>query len=105
MSFVPNKNADEELAAEPKYKDGLAGMTENAAVAARAFAPVRTGAYRDSIQTVVQDNKIYLSAGDFKAFWIEYGTAAHERRAVGTPIFAPLRRGVTAVGLKFAADK
>jgi hypothetical protein len=98
LSFIPNKNADDDLADEPDYQDGLAGETQKAAVAAKAFAPVRTGAYRDSIKVVVQGKKVYLTAQDFKANWIERGT-------IDTPVFAPLRRGVTAVGLKFKADK
>lgn len=96
--FIPNKSFPAELEREPEYTSGLAGETEKAAAAARSFAPVRTGAYRDSIQVVKDGRKVYLSAKDFKANWIEFGS-------INNPPSAPLRRGVRAAGLKYVADK
>jgi hypothetical protein len=105
--FIFNKDAPEELAAEPDYKDGLEGQAEAAADAAKAFAPVgevehvlksgyvsRPGDYKRGIKTRVVGNKVYVIGTDFKSHWIEFGS-------VNNPISAPLRRGVTAVGLKF----
>ena len=91
--FRPNPNLANELEAEPQYRSGLAKATQPAVAAAKNFAPVRTGAYRDSIRVVEDGRKVYLSAFDFKAWWIEVGSANN------TPS-APLRRGARAAGLK-----
>lgn len=91
--FKPNKNFPKAFGHDPEYQNGLAGVAKAAAGAAKSFAPVETGAYRDSIQVVEDDGKVYVSAFDFKALWIENGSIHN------TPS-APLRRGVRAVGLK-----
>lgn len=95
--FVPNKNFPNELEGEPEYQSGLAVEAGKAAAYAKSFAPVRTGAYRDSIGVVVQGRKVYLSAKDWKANFIEFGTATI------TPS-APLRRGARAAGLRFKEE-
>lgn len=94
MVFIPNKNLANELEQESEYRSGLAKAAAPAVTAAKNFAPVRTGAYRDSIRIVEQGRKVFLSAFDFKAWWIENGSA-------NNPPSAPLRRGARAAGLKF----
>lgn len=96
--FKPNPKGFQELEADPKFQGGLAGETERAVTAAKALAPVAEGDYRNSIRVVKDGKAVYLSAFDYKAWWIEAGT-------VDTPIFAPLRRGAQAAGLKFKAKR
>jgi hypothetical protein len=123
--FIPNPNFAKELTGERAYKEGLAAAAEPAAEAARAIAPVGTvihetkagyvnnpGDYKKSIKIVTDPRGIrygraaatrsgsgvYLTASDWKAWWIEFGT-------VDTPVFAPLRRGAVAAGFKLRGDK
>lgn len=96
--FVPNRNLDNELRREVRYKVELLAAAKDAETAAKSFAPVRTGAYRDGIKAQIQGGDVVLSATDFKSHWIEWGSA-------NNPPSAPLRRGVRAVGLKFRASK
>lgn len=96
--FRPNPNLANELDAEPEFRSGLAKAAQPAAAAAKSFAPVRTGAYRDSIRIVEDGRKVYLSAFDYKAWWIEKGSINNTPQA-------PLARGARAVGLKFKPGK
>jgi hypothetical protein len=87
--FVPNRNLDKELQATPEYRKALVETMEPAAKAAKAFAPVRTGDYRDSI--TVDPLTARLQASDWKSNWIEYGTSKWHAHA-------PVRRGARVVG-------
>jgi hypothetical protein len=95
--FIPNRNFQKQLVREAAYQRGLMNKAEDAAQAAKSFAPVRTGAYRDSIKAHRDAEDVYVSAFDFKANWIEFGS-------VNNPPSAPLRRGVAAAGLKLRAS-
>lgn len=75
-------------------------LADRAANAAKTFAPVLSGAYRDSINS---DARILegkatglIYAEDFKAVWIEHGTETN-------PTYAPLRKGAEQAGLKVSA--
>jgi len=92
--FKPNRNLERELAAEGDYQKGLAKGAQPAVDAAKQFAPVEEGDYRDGIEVVIDDDAVRIDAKDWKSHFIEWGT-------VDTPIFAPLRRGVRAAGLRF----
>lgn len=65
---------------------------------AKRVAPVRTGKYRDGLKVIEQGGKVYASGTDFKSGWIEFGT-------VNTPVFAPLRKGARAAGLRLDEAK
>lgn len=84
--------------ADPEYQAALVSVAQPAKEMAKAFAPIRTDAYRQSIRVVTDERDIRLEATDWKAHWIEFGT-------VDTPVFAPLRRGVRAAGLKLREAK
>lgn len=91
MSFKPDPNFEAELARSVQYLEGLERAAQPAAEFAKSVAPVATGAYRDSIDVRRVGQKVYLSATDFKAWWIEYGSAHN-------PPSSPLRRGARAAG-------
>lgn len=97
--FIPNPLFDEEFQREPRTLANLAILTEEAVAVAKAQAPVATGAYRDSIGVRVVDTYVYLTATDFKAWWIEYGTA------LGFPPHATLRRAVLEMGWRLIESK
>jgi hypothetical protein len=105
--FKLNRNLARDLEGEPEHRSGLAKATEPAARAAKAIAPVGTvthtlkggwvneaGDYQRSIKVIERGNEVYLSAFDYKAHWIEFGS-------VNNPVSAPLRRGAQAAGLRF----
>lgn len=95
--FVPNRNFQRELERDLAYKHGLKEKADDAAEAAKSFAPVLTGAYRDSIKVTEENGEVYVSATDFKANWIEFGS-------INNPKSAPLRRGAQAAGLRFKSS-
>lgn len=92
--FRTNPNLSRDISSEAGYKEALAVAAKPAEAAAKSFAPVRTGAYRDSIRVVIDSKGVRLDASDFKSHWVEWGS-------VNQPPSAPLRRGVRAAGLRF----
>lgn len=94
--FIPNPNFIRELAGTEDYLAALEEKADLAASHAREFyAPVgETGDYKASIRVTSEAGHVYLGAFDFKAGWIEFGT-------VDTPVFAPLRLGVTSAEMEF----
>lgn len=108
MTFIPNPNFADEIQRQPEFKAGLAERAVVVRDVAKSIAPVESGAYRDSIQVKGVGGRIYLTATDFKAWWIEYGTAGAEGstgkgrhwRHAHTPTFATLRRSVKESGLR-----
>lgn len=95
--FVRNPAFEVEFTHEPRTIEGMALIAEAVKEIAKATAPFDPGAhphYRDSLGIVVAGSEIYVNATDFKAWWIEYGTAR------GTPVFAPIRRAVKESGLR-----
>jgi hypothetical protein len=95
--FRKNPAFESEVKAEATYLAALAEGTQPAAQSAKNFAPVETGAYRDSIRVAADGHEVRLEATDFKSWWIEKGT-------VKWPPHAPLTKGARAAGLKFRAD-
>jgi hypothetical protein len=96
--FIPNPGFEKLLSASQEYVDGLAESAEPGAEAAKAIAPVASGAYRDGIEVRTVGRNVFLSGTDWKSWLIEAGT-------VKTPVFAPLRRGAQTAGLKFKPGK
>lgn len=86
---------------DPDVQDDLIWVAEEAAKAAKTFAPRKTGSYRDSIHVehYPGDGRVVIIASDFKSNWIEFGTKNQQGDSKGFPIHAPLRRGCEAVGL------
>lgn len=65
------------------------------------LAPERTGHYVRSIFAARiggADPHSVVGVRDFKAWWIEFGTV---RPWSGTPAYAPLRRALTALRIRF----
>lgn len=109
MTFLPNPKFRETLEATQEYRDGLEEAAQPAADRAKDYAPVDEGDYRDSIQIVkvdvpmrtgrrVVEGGVYITATDFKAHWIEHGTAK-------TAPQAPLRKGAMAAGLEITENE
>ena len=95
--FVPSVTGIAALGRTTQMAALLKARAEVAASAARSVAPVRTGHYKDSIETSTGVSRgtaaAYVLSKDFKALWIEFGTE-------DTPAHAPLRRGCDAAGLE-----
>lgn len=91
--FVPNPSFTQDFNGEEDTIDGLLEAANTAVPISQSFAPVLTGAYRDSIKAVAAGGSVYLVATDFKANWIEFGTADN-------PPSAPLRRGLLGAGFE-----
>ena len=83
----------EELEATDEYQGGLARLAETVADAARRVAPERTGHYGRSIKVRRSDGKVYVATTDIAGHLIEFGSAKN-------PVYAPLRRGARAAGLR-----
>lgn len=88
--FVVNPNLIPEL--KRTQTPILEESANQAVAAAKSVAPVRSGDYQRGIKTVVQGDKVFVSATDWKSHWIEFGSIHNSPSA-------PLRRGVRAVGL------
>lgn len=82
----------EQLLEDRAYMRTLVEAGEEAVKAAKTFAPVDTGAYRNGIKVVIRGKKVYVSATDWKSHWMEWGS-------INNSPSAPVRRGVRAVGL------
>lgn len=99
MTYIPNPEFDKLLERSSSAQESILAAAEAAASAARAIAPRRSGDYAEGIEPGVDaEGDVVLNANDWKSHFIEFGTA-------DTPTFAPLRRGVLAAGLRFAAGK
>ena len=90
-TFVPAPGMSARLRRSRLVGALMLGRAKRGAEAARSVAPVRTGAYRDSIKAVpiVEADGTQgaaIVAEDWKAGIIELGTS-------DTPAYAPLRRG------------
>jgi hypothetical protein len=92
MRFVANPNFQREIEREVEYRAGKVRVGEEVVQTAKGIAPVRTGAYRDSLKTRVQGPRVYVTATDFKGHWIEWGS-------VNNRTFAVIRRACRMVGL------
>lgn len=100
--FKPNRNFPAELEREPDYQKGLAGIAQAGIDVSRSIALAEAydqGDYHDGLRvTETANGEVYMSAFDYKSWWIENGSVHNEPAA-------PLARGAHAVGLKFKADK
>ena len=75
---------------------GPMALAQRIADNAKMFAPVDTGAYRDSIVAERTQNGARVVAQDEKAHWIEFGRPLHN--VSGQYV---LRQGAIAIGLEF----
>ena len=71
-------------------------VAEKIAAAARANAPVLSGAYRDGISAAKTPHGARVVASDEKSSWVEFGIPSQ-----GQPATFNLRRAVDATGYKF----
>ena len=92
--FVPDKDGLEELAEEADFSD----VAKEVAAEAKAIGPEDESDYIDSIEPVSVDGEEYVVAKDWKAWWIEYGTAGSGTHKA-TPVFATLRTAAKNRGL------
>ena len=76
-----DSGVDRFLESEPELYAALYAAAAPALAAAKALAPVRTGAYRRSIRVERREDGpgLVFFSDDPKAHWIEYG-AQHTRR-------------------------
>ena len=115
MSFHINPEFAAQWAEGDDAKKLLMEVGEKVAAKARELAPVKTGAYRDSIVVDSPGARVAgvpvgatgartsyrVVAADNKAGWIEFGTGGQ----APTPAYAPLRRAAEASGLKLEARR
>jgi hypothetical protein len=87
--FVFNPGFQRQIEAEALHKAAMHELAEKVAENVRQIAPRHTGAYADSI--VVKGS--IVATTDFAGHLIEWGGGK-------TPVYAPLRRGVKAAGLR-----
>jgi hypothetical protein len=106
MRIKVEKYFHELIEAEPEYQAGLIRHAAGPVVDyAKRIAPVGSGIggsyeqgygepgdYRRSLKVVIRGGHIFVTAMDWKAHWIEWGT-------VDTPTFATIRRAVRESGL------
>ena len=71
-------------------------VAEKIAAAARANAPVLSGAYRDGISAAKTPHGARVVASDEKSSWVEFGIPSQNQ-----PAQFNLRRAVDSLGLKF----
>lgn len=81
MRYIPNPAFVRVFEASRDWHQIRDDAADKIAETARQLAPVRTGAYRDSIDA--QDGRVVADV--LHAMWVEFGT-------VDTPTFSPLRR-------------
>ena len=112
MSFHINPEFAAKWAEGDDAKRLLMELGEKVAAKARELAPVKTGAYHDSIVVDSPGARVAgvpvgatgartsyrVVATDHKSGWIEFGTK-------DTPTFAPLRRAAEASGLTLEARR
>jgi hypothetical protein len=91
--FVPDPNFEREIAEQAEYQSGLSELAGPVAETIKALAPIREGDFRDSIAVEIEGAEVRLGSSDFAAHLIEWGS-------VNNPPYAPIRRGVSAAGLR-----
>ena len=94
VRFVYRRAVEPELRRERGVRERVTDAAEEVASAAKSYAPVRTGVYRDSIVTESElTDEGYVArtraTAPYAAF-IEFGTN-------DTQAYAPLQRGLDAV--------
>lgn len=91
VTFVPNPLGIASITKQPAMGQAMAEVAEDKVPVAKALAPVRTGAYADSIhveQTIEGGDMAAMLVADVDyAVFVEFGTS-------DTPTFAPLRRAL-----------
>lgn len=96
--FVPNPRFEAELKRSTEMRAVVRHGAEAAAKEAKRLAPVDTGEYRASIKVVEAGDDARVVAGAGHAGYVEFGTR-------DTPVFAPLRRGTEAAGLRIGRKR
>lgn len=88
-----NPNLEAELQQSPEYQAGMEEITRIVAVTVQDEAPDVTGYYKRHV--AAEGTQVVAS----DPFWhlVEFGS-------VNNPPYAPLRRGVTAAGLRFVDE-
>lgn len=89
VRFVKNPGFDRELQSEPEFVSAMRSITQNVADEARLAAPRHTGYYVRHLHA--RENLVYTD--DPFGHLIEWGSR-------NNPVYAPLRRGVRAAGLR-----
>lgn len=91
--FRPSPHFEHALKGQREHRAALREAASAVKSRAIAFAPHRTGAYRDWFVIVHEDGEVRLGNTDFGGHWVEWGSA-------NNPPYAPLRRAVRAAGLR-----
>lgn len=91
--WIANTRAAAELRRDPEVHSKVVAAARSAERMARVSAPRTSGAYAGSIFVDNDGERVVLASDDPGAVWIEVGS-------VNNPAFAPLRRGVSAAGLR-----
>ena len=82
---------------DPKIQEGLRIVGENIVADAKAFAPVKTGRLRDSINGIVYGNMLEVHVEAEYAAYVEYGTSRMMPRPFLRPAFEINRPDLIAV--------
>jgi hypothetical protein len=89
MLFIETPGLEKLLLSAPEVIGAARVKADRVAEEAKVIAPVRTGAYRDSIHVEQDGIESNVVADVPYAGFVEFGTE-------DTPIFAPLRRALSA---------
>lgn len=92
--FVPNPLATEQMERDPHFRFGMALVAQDVAGHVMSLGPRKTGAFRNSIDSESDGEQTVVRSTDIAAGFIEYGT-------VNNPAYAPFRRAIAAVGLRY----
>jgi len=96
-----DEHAVRELDRQPELRDHVFQTAVRAVRLARGYSPNRTGHYLRSLSAKpggTQSALAYITATDFKAWWIEFGAYHRPHPYVAR---APLRKAVARLGLRF----
>lgn len=106
--FVENKHLRQLVGSDPRMGQALLLFAERIGERARELAPVdepfskSPPHYRDQIEVRLRRTRTGRYVGEvvaqkYTSVWIEFGTGLPGR----TPVFAPLRKAVNSLGLRF----
>lgn len=96
--FVANPLAAEQMRRDPHFRFGMALIAHDVAEHVKSFAPEGTGAFHDSIDSDSDGEQTVVRSTDFAAHLIEFGS-------VNNPAYAPFRRAIATVGLRYEDHK
>lgn len=101
--FKLDPTFESKMKKEREYKECLEEIMEGPRGVAIVIAPRDTGAYASSFVIVREQGELRFGNKDFKAHWIEWGTAG--RADGGTRAHHTLRRAVEMTGIKLDVDQ